>query len=100
MIWVGQKGVNGYIADNVLSGGPHCGIVAGSSGTTNRFEIRNNTISLKGRVSNDYAIQAYADQGSLIYNNRIECSTGEYACRGIYVGANPGTASYTKVMFG
>lgn len=68
------------ICNNVLSNGPQNGIVL-SHGI-----VAGNTISLKGRYSNNFAIEA--NSGSSVHDNTITSGTGEYGCRGIQVNGN------------
>ena len=87
------KGVQGNIYDNTITNGVHAGIVLAGGTASN---VYGNTIQLKGKYTNGFAIVDYNGNGSQIYNNTINCGAGEYSSRGIFVGGAVGTG-LTKV---
>ena len=84
-------GLQGDIYENTITNGVHAGIVTASGVASN---IYSNTIQLKARYTNAFAIRA--DHGSQIYNNTINCGSGEYTARGIMASGQDGLAT-TKV---
>ncbi len=75
---------SGHVFNNTIEGGPQIGIISGN-GPSN---IHDNTIRLKSRYSNDFAIMMYGDQGGSVHNNTILNGSGDYSSRGIFVGGN------------
>jgi hypothetical protein len=82
--------VGGTITDNIITNGPHAGIYA----TQGNSDVSRNTIALKTKYTNAFAI--LAANGSTISYNTINCHTGLYAARGISLGGN--TSGTTKVV--
>ena len=72
------KGFKGVISGNTIHNGPLTGIWTLGTGASQVF---NNTIRLKSRYTNAFAI--VGEYGSDIYNNLIDCGSGEYGARGI-----------------
>ncbi len=94
VIYIGGSS-GGLIYNNTINGGPQSGIYAPSADSSSPNQIYNNTISLTGRYTNDFAIQLYGDRGgSLVHNNVINCGSGNNSCRGIFAGGN---ANSTKI---
>lgn len=90
-------GIQGTIYGNTITNGPHAGIfvASGSPGARIASNIFANTIQLKVRYTNSFAI--LAGYGSQIHNNIINCGTGEYTARGIGAGGEL-TSATTKVF--
>lgn len=84
-------GIRGDIYDNTIENGPHSGIVAKGTLPSNIFR---NTIKLKSRYTNGFAINPMA--GGQIYENRILCGQGEFGARGIFA---QGVIGYTTKIF-
>lgn len=57
-------------------------------------EVRNNTIALQTRYSNEFAIVA---GGALIHDNIIDCGSGNNSCRGIGAGGT-NTKTYDNII--
>lgn len=74
--------VGGTISGNRIHNGPHTGIYAIRGTST----VDNNTIQLKTKYTNAFAI--LAGNGSEIHHNTIDCGSGEFTARGIGVGGN------------
>jgi hypothetical protein len=92
-----MMGFDGDIYDNTIVNGVHAGIIARGAAASN---IYSNTIQLKSRYTNGFAI--IAGSGSQIHNNTINCGTGEYACRGIGAGGamdKPTTRVYENTIY-
>lgn len=86
------SGFQGVISGNTITNGPLSGIL------TNGYvpsQISGNTIRLKSKYTNAFAI--VGNGGSDIYNNTIECGTGEYYARGLRAA---GTAGRTAQVYG
>lgn len=87
-------GSNGEVYNNTIIGGCQNGIVVSEG-----MRIHHNTISLRSRYTNGFAIQLYGDEGSEVYENTIRCGQGEFASRGIFVGGNAqGTKVWNNVV--
>ena len=75
----------GTIHDNILTGGALTGIwTKGAVGST----VYNNTISLKTRYTNAFALDV-GGPGELVHDNIINCHTGVYTGRGILSSGSP-----------
>jgi len=74
--------VGGTISGNRIHNGPHAGIYA----TRGTSTVDNNTIQLKTKYTNAFAI--LAGNGSEIHHNTIDCGSGEFTARGIGLGGN------------
>ncbi len=71
-------GLSGTITGNTITNGPHAGIYTGGKIASN---IANNTIQLKAKYTNAFAI--IGNPSSTIHNNTILNGTGEYTSHGI-----------------
>jgi K319-like protein len=71
----------GIIQNNTITNGPHGGFISGGSGSSST--ISGNTIQLKAKYTNAFAI--IGSGGSHIYDNVINNGSGDYASRGIAV---------------
>lgn len=83
------KGIQGVIANNIIANGVHSGIA-----WTHNSEIYGNTIQLKSKYTNGFAI--VSGPGCTIRDNVINCGTGDYAARGIL--ATGSLSAPTKVF--
>jgi hypothetical protein len=91
---IASKGTNNEFYRNRIVGGPQMGIV--SSGGANH--IYENSISLKTKYTNGFAIMIWADKGSRVHDNIIDCVSGDYSCRGIHGAGedSPGTKIFNN----
>jgi Bacterial Ig-like domain len=71
--------IAGSIHHNTITNGPQSGIVVG--GDSMISSIYNNTIELRSRYTNSFAIRGATS--SQIFNNVIRVGTGDYTARGI-----------------
>ncbi|NLF26213.1 MAG: hypothetical protein GX589_11235 [Deltaproteobacteria bacterium] len=85
-----SAGKDGEVYNNTIVGGCQNGIVA-----SRNSKIHHNTIRLRSRYTNGFAIQLYGDQGSEVHDNTILCGADEWSCRGIFVG---GGARGTRIL--
>lgn len=76
-------GLMGTITNNTITNGPHAGIVCSGRTTGTGSIVSGNTIRLKVKYTNAFAI--IGDPYSQIFDNNIECGTGEYTSHGIGV---------------
>ena len=92
LIAVGHATVDTDVYRNTLVGGPQGGIRVNPKkpGTVRVYE---NTISLRSRYSNGFAIYG---RDMEIYSNQIICDEGDYSCRGI--GGGSGAKIYNNVV--
>lgn len=95
IVYVENSGYGNKIHDNTIDKGVQTAIYANQTpSNTNKTEIYNNTITLQTRYTNDFAI---VGNGSTIYNNTVNCDSGENSCRGIWAGGT-GTKVYSNTI--
>jgi len=70
------------IDNNIITNGPQGGIIVSQTSGQTANKIYRNTISLKSRYSNGFAIGS----GGEVYENTVNCGSGSYTCRGIFAG--------------
>ncbi|MFA5856488.1 MAG: hypothetical protein WC867_03955 [Candidatus Pacearchaeota archaeon] len=87
------------IYNNKIIGGPHAGIVVWSGNSSNIVNFYNNSVSTKTYYSNGFAI-VVGSSCKQIYNNKIDCISQDYSCRGLAVGGNncPGSKVYNNLV--
>lgn len=83
--------------NNTIIGGPDSGIKSGSTDPTKPNLIHDNTVSLRSYYTNSFAIESNDNFGGKIYNNTIDCASGDYSCRGIHVQTTGSTTSGAEV---
>lgn len=78
---------------NIVNG-PHVGIRVG--GNTTESRVHHNTVRLKARYSNAFAIRTVG--GTICHDNHVLCGEGEYQGRGIYIPLDALESNPTKVF--
>ena len=71
------------VYNNTIIGGAQIGIIGHSY--TKSGDVHDNKISLNTRFTNDFAIMFWDNSNRSIYNNIIDCVSGNHSCRGIDV---------------
>lgn len=87
-------GVGTEIYNNTIEGGCQNGIVFSGGNAANPVKVHDNTIALKSKYTNGFAINSYALKYAEIYSNTINCGEGDYAARGI---ASVGNSENVKI---
>jgi len=80
-----SPGYGGLYYNNTINTGIQTGIYAPSKAGEVPNQVFRNTIRLQTKHTNDFAI---VSGGSLIYENIVDCGTGNNSCRGIAGGNN------------
>lgn len=84
------SGYNSKIYNNIINSGIQTGIFVctAKDHSGDPIEISGNNITLQTKYTNDFAIVLYKDNGSLVYDNTINCGDKNNSCRGIFTGGN------------
>lgn len=93
LVYIYYTSHNGSIHSNIIPTGIQCGIYAKSDGGV-PISIYDNSITLQSKYANDFAI---IGDRSNIYNNTINCGSGDNTCRGI-LSAGDGGSIYNNII--
>ncbi|MRR55631.1 MAG: hypothetical protein EG822_14180 [Deltaproteobacteria bacterium] len=93
-IKIEYSGSGSHFFNNTVKTGVQTALYANSKAGEIPHRVYGNTISLQTKYTNDFAIVA---NGSLVYENVVDCGSGSNSCRGIWAGGT-GTKVYNNTV--